>query len=95
MIRLDDNYQIESDGQCYTLYKITRQGRNKRTGEEVGIKRPLGYYTTLQQAFIAYGDQLEKTALQAGVFTLTEAIEVVKESREELKRLLRTLLEST
>lgn len=91
MIRLDDNYQIESNDQVYILYK-TRPGRNKRTREEVEIKRPVGYYSTLQQAFIAYGDQLEKTALQAGVFTLTEAIEAVKESREELKHLLREIL---
>lgn len=87
MIKLQRGYTIEADEKCYILFKSTN-GTNKKN-EPTVYKRAIGYYSRIGTALSAYSDELDRELVQNKDMTLTEAIKVINESRESVKKLIR------
>lgn len=86
MINLFDNWVIEVDSNCYTLKRVI-QGKNKK-GEETTRDDVRGYYNGLEGALKALGKEMVRDTLRDGSYTLTEALNVVREARETVEKLI-------
>lgn len=89
MIRINDNYFIEVDGSpvCYTI-KRRWMSQPKDGGEQKERSAVVGYYRTVEAALAAMVDQIVADDLSQGVYSLAEAIDRIKASRDELRRLI-------
>lgn len=91
MIILDENYAIDADAFQYILKRKYR-GKNRKTGEPVEGYTNKGYYTRLNTALAAYSDELDREIVQSGSMSLTDALNAILESREQVKQLIREAL---
>lgn len=84
MIKLQNNFFIESDGTQYTLKKIVIR-ENKETKEKYEDKEKVGYYSELSQALNGYVRfvMLDKTKGEA--VSLYQVLDMLKELKEEIK----------
>lgn len=80
MIKLYSNYGIIVDDNSYALCYF--YGKQDKNGKE--MYRNIGYYTDIDKALKAFGDELVHTKLKNGVYDLSEAVRIIKESNEEL-----------
>lgn len=89
MIKINDNYYIEVDGSpvCYTI-KRRWMSQPKDGGEPKERSAVVGYYGTVEAALSAMIDQVVADDLSDGVYSLTEAIDRIKASRDELRQLI-------
>lgn len=89
MILINDNYSIEVDGSpvCYTI-KRRWMSQPKDGGEPKERSAVVGYYRTVEAALAAMVDQIVADDLSQGEYSLTEAIDRIKASRDELRRLI-------
>lgn len=86
MITLFDNWVIDVDSNCYTLKRVVN-GKNKK-GESVTRDDIRGYYNSLEGALRALGKEMVRDELRDGSYTLTEALNVVREARETVEKLI-------
>lgn len=95
MITLPHGYIIDADSTCYTLARLTKVKKtDKKTGEvryEDGRKN-IGYYSRLNQAFVAYSDELDRELVGSREMSLKTAMEAIIESRESVKEAIREAL---
>lgn len=94
MIELFDGWKIEVDSLAYTLVKeqtyIAKSG--KHAGEQT-VKRDIrGYYSSFEGALNALGREMVRDGLQDGSHSLTEALNVVRDAREAVEKLLKETL---
>ena len=83
MIELENGYFIQVDEMNHTLY--TRQV--SKEGKE--YNRPAGYYSSIESALEGYYKICVAKKLDTDIFTLKEAIEIMKSERERIERLIR------
>lgn len=89
MIYLVNNYFVEVDVFNYTLLYDTGTKRiDKKTGEEKGVYKTVGYYTSLENAIKGCIKDLNKRELSDGAYTLNEAINVIKKNNKLLQESL-------
>lgn len=86
MIELFGNWKIDVDSMAYTLKKVVN-GTSKK-GEPIVREDIKGYYGTFEGALKALGKEIVKDKLKDGPYTLTEALNVVREARETVERLI-------
>ena len=86
MIELFDNWKIDVDSMSYTLKKVI-PGTSKK-GEPITREDIRGYYGTLEGALKALGKEMVKDELKDGSYTLTDALNVVREAREKVEKLI-------
>lgn len=84
MIKLQNNFFIESDGTQYTL-KQTVMREKKETKEKYEAEQIIGYYSELSQALNGYVRfvMLDKTKSEA--VSLYQVLDMLKELKEEIK----------
>jgi hypothetical protein len=91
MIQLSDGYFMNVDSHCYTVGIPKKQTiENKKTGEckETTIMTEARYYTTFDRALTGWWQTMRIKALSKFDGSLEEAIEVVKKSDEEFKKII-------
>ena len=91
MIILDENYFIEAD-ECQYILRKRILNKSKKTREEKEWHKPIGYYKRLNTALLAYSDELDRDIVQSGSMSLTDALKVIVDSREQVKRMIREAL---
>lgn len=91
MIRVNEDWIIDVDNYNYIL----KRDLHKQTRQKIGSKyviadafETVGYYRALSGAFEALGKEIIKDKLSTASCTLAEATVVLKECREEWKRLV-------
>lgn len=88
MIELIDDYVILVDDYCYTLAK-KKQTVDKRTGKTKLAY--IGYFGTVEGALTALAKQLAKDKLKDAHTDLAGAVDAIRESNDEVKKLLENL----
>lgn len=86
MIKLFDNWVIDVDSTSYTLKRIV-SGKSKK-GEPIERDDIKGYYSTLEGALKALGKEIVKDELKDGLYTLTDALDIVVEARKKVEKLI-------
>lgn len=83
MIELENGYFIQVDDMNHTLYtkQVSKEG-NEYT-------RPVGYYSNIASALEGYYKICIAKKLDTDIFTLKEAIEIMKSERERIEGLIR------
>lgn len=84
MIKLQNNYQIDSDGTQFIL-KRSRIAKKEDTGEEYEAFEVAGYYGGLQMALKGYCRKvlLDKTKCEA--VSLYQVLDMLKELKKEIE----------
>ena len=90
MIKLNDNYAILVDESQYILVKATGRTR-KQNGKEIPQYNYLGYYSTLKTALKGYRDICIRVRLKDGMHALCEAVRIIEEEDEKIKKLFERL----
>ena len=91
MIQLSDGYAISVDSNCYTVGIPKKQTiTNKKTGEskETTIMTGAKYYTTLDKALIGWWHAMRKKELSNFEGSLNDAIDVIKELDDKVKKII-------
>ena len=89
MIRVDNDYYIDVDEQCYTV-KIDTHKTDKK-GNEVYVI--VGYYKNLQNAIKGVIDYQNKKKLKSENYDLKEALKIVLDNNTRFEKLLKSVLE--
>ena len=84
MIRVDNDYYIDVDEQCYTV-KIDTHKTDKK-GNEVYVI--VGYYKNLQNAIKGVIDYQNKKKLKSENYDLKEALKMVLDNNTRFEKLL-------
>lgn len=84
MIKLKNNYFIESDG-TQLILKQKKTAKRKDTEEEYEKEDVLGYYLTLQMAFEGYMRNVILENVKEKDMQIENVIEMIKELKEEFK----------
>lgn len=84
MIRVDNDYYIDVDEQCYTV-KIDTHKTDKK-GNEVYVI--VGYYKNLQNAIKGVIDYQNKKKLKSENYDLKEALKIVLDNNTRFEKLL-------
>ena len=84
MIRVDNDYYIDVDEQCYTV-KIDTHKTDKK-GNEVYVI--VGYYMNLQNAIKGVIDYQNKKKLKSENYDLKEALKIVLDNNTRFEKLL-------
>lgn len=89
MIRVDNDYYIDVDEQCYTV-KIDTHKTDKK-GNEVYVI--VGYYKNLQNAIKGVIDYQNKKKLKSENYDLKEALKIVLDNNTRFEKLLKSVVE--
>ena len=89
MIELIDGYCLLLDDYCYALAK-KKNSVDKRTGKEQFYY--LGYYGKIELALLALSRRLAFDRLKDSHVDLAEAINVIHESNETVRKLLEAII---
>ena len=81
MIALENEYYIKTDG----LNNILQKRYVTPKSEQYKVQ---GYYTTIEGALKAYMDICIAQKLDEDIYTLKEAVEIIKAERERIEGLL-------
>lgn len=90
MIKIDNEYIINANENCYTLEKIGKieDINSKNYGNET--RTIYGYYTTLENSLKGYVEAKTRKYVSAKTFnTLQELITQIKQTREVVKNLMK------
>jgi hypothetical protein len=90
MIIIDENYMIDVDKYNYTL--IRDEHRLDKRG--VKIFKTIGYYPTLESAISACAEQYDRDEFAEHKYTLHEAVELIRLTRDKFKNILKGILYS-
>ena len=92
MIRIDDDYYIDSDGKnyivCRDLHKIAHRKNDDGTVTDYPDFQPIGYYGSLSGAVRGLSGHLAMKAFSEGDYTLSEAVEEIRKINKGLSDLL-------
>ena len=94
MIRINDDWIIDTDPYNYIVKKDLHKQTKQKSGNSYVLADSysvVGYYGTLQAALLALSEEIVKDKLSAACYSLAEAVEVLKECREEWEKLVRTI----
>lgn len=89
MIRVDNDYYIDVDEQCYTV-KIDTHKTDKK-GNEIYVI--VGYYKNLQNAIKGVIDYQNKKKLKSENYDLKEALKIVLDNNTRFEKLLKSVVE--
>lgn len=83
MIRIGENYVIDSDENCFTVKElgIIQNENSKNCGKEK--ETVYGYYSTLEGALKGLEKHLQRKTIRIKDYTLKEAIEALKALHED------------
>ena len=82
MVTLENGYEIQVEDMNYTLLKKSVS----KNGNE--IAKRIGYYTSLESALKGYMDICISKKLEEDVYSLKDAIQMVRAERERIERLV-------
>ena len=96
MIRVNEDYIIDVDSYNYTLKRdVHKTTKIKLDGEET--ERPIyvtiGYFGSLDKALERLLAENIKEKLNDGVYSLKEAVKIVKKCREEWETLVKEIVD--
>lgn len=78
---------ITADDMCWILQQ-EKEGKSKKTGQKKTVKKILGYFGTLYQA-LKYAQEKMLFDASGEIETMEEAVEVFRQSAEEIDREIR------
>ena len=87
MINLINDYVIDVSDYGYTV-KIDLHKQSKQGKQEIDLYTVIGYYSSLTNAIKAACESMNKKELSEGIYTLTNAIDVIKRNTEVFSKLL-------
>ena len=89
MIRINEDYIIDVDEAQYTLKQDAHKTSiDKRTGAESPVYYVVGYYRNLENALRGYIRIQTDKRLKGGEYALREALDVIREEREKVERMI-------
>ena len=88
MIKVDENYYIDVDDNCYAV-KIDMHKQDKKGSQ---IYTTEGYYGNLEGALKGVIKSMNKRKFSSGDFELKEALKIVQENNNRFEELLRVVL---
>lgn len=91
MIRLEDNWVIEVDSNCYILHKFVKTTVDK-TGKSINVYAEDKYFGNLKQAIMAYIRVSTRDLLKDKDLSLTEALKTVDERLKHIEEMLNDIL---
>lgn len=83
MIKLQDGYEIVSDGKSYTLVQDAIQ--NSKNGVVKNIKKQISFHSTLSSALQGYSNCVMAGLVANVDLDLKEVKQAINELKEELK----------
>lgn len=83
MIKLQDGYEIVSDGKSYTLVQDAIQ--NSKNGVVKEIKKQISFHSTLSSALQGYSNCVMAVLVANVDLDLKEVKQAINELKEELK----------
>ena len=90
MIRINDDWIIDVDQYNYIIKKDMHKMVKARDGKTmVPGYTTIGYYGSLRKALEALGEEMVRDTLRGGSRTLCEAVQTVRECKEEWDALVR------
>ena len=90
MIRVNDDYVILVDTLNYTSCKDDH--KTDKNGKPV--YKTIGYFSNLEQALRGIIKDMNGRAFEAGVYSLQEALEIIKQSNKVFTDMLREVTEN-
>lgn len=84
MIRVNENYCIDVDDNCYTV-KIDKHKENKKGNPVFEV---VGYYGSLASAVKGVIESMNRRKLNDGILTLEKAVEIVIENNNQFTEML-------
>lgn len=87
MIRIIDDYLVDSDGMNYTLYREIH-GQTKE-GEPLVTRKALGYFTSLESAIKYCRQDYIRREHQKADMTLSDALDVIAEANQRFEQILK------
>lgn len=87
MIRINEDYLIDCDEVQYILKQDLHKTETKN-GKESPVVKSLGYYSTLENALRGYIRMQTNKRLKGGEYALREALDVIREEREKVERMI-------
>lgn len=94
MITLFDDWVVVIDDMSYMLARIVGTKINKNTGRESTRYKSYGYFRDLRGALKAFSEELIRKNLRERVSTLSEALEIIKDSNARVEELLSEVVQS-
>lgn len=86
MIKINDDYIIKTEDKLQYILCRVREVMDKDTGESKGLQYDaIGYYSTLENALAGLYDRLGKERLSDGIYTLSQAIEILRSTKNEIR----------
>lgn len=87
MIRIIDDYIVDSDSMNYTLYREIH-GQTK-DGEPLLTRKPLGYFTSLESAIKYCRQDYIRREHQKADMTLSDALDTIVECNRRFEQILK------
>ena len=91
MIRVNDDYVVDTDPWNYILRKDLHRKEKRRDGSEGDAYRTIGYFKALSEALERLGEEIIKERLSVPEIGLAEACGVLRECKEEIQALKKTV----
>lgn len=88
MIKVDENYYIDVDDNCYSV-KIDMHKQDKKGAQ---IYTTEGYYGSLEGALKGVIKSMNKRKFSSSDFELKEALKIVQQNNNRFEELLREVL---
>lgn len=94
MIKLFDDWVIVVDDLSYALARDLGSRIDKKTGKDRKNLKTYGYYGSIAKAIKAFSEELVRQELKDNIATLDEAVRIIRESNDRVKKLLKEVLPS-
>lgn len=89
MVRIDENYVIDVDENCYTV----KFDKHKTDKKGKAVYDVCGYYSSLENAIKGVIKSMSTKALSEGIYTLEQAVQIVCYYNRCFENILKKALE--
>lgn len=89
MIKLENNWEIESTPSCYVLRQFSGTRIDKKTGEEITVYKNETYHEDLLHSLARYKKRLQEEYVSSGTKTIDEVINFLTNQETIFEKLLK------